>query len=389
MTRRRGLVFWFSIALLMIVISLAGTLMMADDGPMFRHPVSRTPDMESEKAQLSMMQFYVPATSRDGTLTTLEYYADRDGDHQPDELLETRDHAKPLIVSYYDEVPFGVYSTSLSKTNGVTIQSGVELGPEYRRDAFAAFSLDDGKTWKERNLSESALASSFTLSNGTVYPGDVPEVVHSVAGNKILVAWTSKYCAQGSPRYSIKDDLDSDGDGIIDEPLYEDLYDVGGRQGSIDYTTWMHHGTYPFAEVGEIPFSCVWTARGTVQQVTNPQTGALQWGVQWRKAERLTSGKRDAYFLAIDGVEEAGFSLAWQEDPDGLRPGYGEGPGVGWSGSTVNDTGSRDQQAEGRRADDDADPHYRQLQLSVGSCRRQWQSPPRFLLRGLQPQRDT
>lgn len=28
--------------------------------------------------------------------------------------------------------------------------------------------------------------------------------------------------------------------------------------------------------------------------------------------------------------------VAWQEDPEGLRPGYGEGPGVGWSGATVN-----------------------------------------------------
>lgn len=338
--RRQTGIWWF------FSIGLAASLLLvwlatADDGPMFRHPVSRTPDMESEDAQLSMMQFYVPATQRNGELTVLEYYADRDGDNQPDELIETREYAKPLISSYFDEVPLGSYKTSqVTVTSGdlhsIAGASGVEIGPDVRRDAFAAFSLDDGKTWKERNLSESALETSFTLENGIEYPGDVPEVVHSIAGNKILVAWTSKYCAQGSPRYSVKADTDVDGNGELDDPLYPDLFDVAGSQRSIDYTEWLHHGEYPYAEIGEIPFSCVWTARGTLQQVTNPQTGLLQWGVLWRKAERITSGKRDAYYLAIDGVEGAGFVLAWQEDPEGLRPGYGEGPGIGWSGATVN-----------------------------------------------------
>ncbi len=310
----------------------------ADDGPMFRHPVSRTPDMESEDAQLSMLQFYVPATHRSGEPALLEYYADRDGDNKPDELLETREYAKPLVASYFDEVPADAYSTSTSSSS-LSIKSGGEVGPDHHRDAFAAYSLDDGKTWKERNLSESALESSFTLENGIVFPGDVPEVVHAVAGNQILVAWTSKYCKQGSPRYSVKADTDVDGNGELDDPLYPDLFDVAGSQRSIDYAEWMHHGEFPFAHVGEIPFSCVWTARGTLEMVEPGQGSDLTtpvWGVRWRKAERLTSGKRDAYYLAIDGVEGAGFVLAWQEDPEGLRPGYGEGPGVGWSGATVN-----------------------------------------------------
>lgn len=339
--RRPGV--WLAIPLGLVALLLLVIAAVADDGPMFRHPVSRTPDLESEDSQLSMLQLYVPATARDGSPVVLEYYADRDGDNQPDELVETREYAKPLISTYFDEVPLGAYSTSsLSRTGGISriaAASGVEIGPDVRRDAFAAYSLDDGKTWKDRNLSESALESSFTLADGTVYPGDVPEVVHAVAGNKILVAWTSKYCDQGSPRYSVKSDVDVDGNGELDDPLYEDLFDVAGNQGSIDYTEWMHHGQYPFAEVGEIPFSCVWTARGTLQMVEPGQgseaTGPV-WGVLWRKAERLTSGKRDAYYLAIDGVEGVGFALAWQEDPEGLRPGYGEGPGIGWSGATVN-----------------------------------------------------
>jgi hypothetical protein len=32
----------------------------------------------------------------------------------------------------------------------------------------------------------------------------------------------------------------------------------------------------------------------------------------------------------------AGYAIMWQEDPDGLRPGDGAGPGHGWSGATTN-----------------------------------------------------
>jgi hypothetical protein len=48
----------------------------------------------------------------------------------------------------------------------------------------------------------------------------------------------------------------------------------------------MHHGTYPFAEIGEIPFSCVWTARGTVEYLPPGQGSEAEgdvWGVRWRK----------------------------------------------------------------------------------------------------------
>lgn len=292
-----------------------------NDSAIFRKTVSKTPDTESDHAQLSMMQFWVPATAADGSAVTLEY-------ERADGTVMTRDHAKPLVVSFLEEEETGAANYD--------ILTGDEVGIDIRRDAWAAFSLDDGTTWKDGNLSESALETSFTLADGNDYPGDVTQVVHAVAGNKILVAWTSKYADQGSPRYSLKDELDVDGDGDTDEPLYRDLFDVAGNQGSIDYTQWMHHGQYPFAHVGEVPFSAVWTVRGTVEQVANPQTGEMQFGIRWRKPERLTSAKRDAYYLAIDGVEGAGFAISWQEDPEGLRPGYGEGPGVGWSGATVN-----------------------------------------------------
>lgn len=333
---------------LILLIALFALSALADDGPMVRKPISRTPNdtIESEKAQLSMFQFFVPATKSNGERTTISYYADRDGDNKEDELIETREYAKPLLVTYYDDVPLDTKKTK-SLFGGIATNSGSEVGIKIHRDAWASYSFDDGETWKQVNLSESVNESSFDVdtrdpATGEVtgsklpYPGDVPTVMHAIAGNKILVAWASKYCAQGSPMYSIKDVLDHDGDGDVEEPLYEDLFDVAGNQGSIDYYEYMHHGQYPFREVGEIPFSCIWTMRGTIEEVMNTSTGTLQWGIKWRKPERLTSGKRDANYLAMDGVEGAGFVLAWQEDPEGLRPGSGEGPGVGWSGATVN-----------------------------------------------------
>jgi hypothetical protein len=328
----------------------------ADDGAMMRRTIGDTPDLESEHSQLSMMQYYVPATRSSGALVgseydknppasgQLEYYKDDPlvddvNQGERDELVYTRGYAKPLIITFSDEA----HAPELppAAEGDFTIQSGVEVGVEMHREAMGAISLDDGETWKITNLSEGVDETSFTIATGQPYYGDVTDVVHSVAGNKVLVAWASKYCDQGSPRYAVKDEFDLDADGDTDEKLYPDPFGVKGNQRSIDYTTWMHHGDYPFAEVGEVPFSCIWTARGTVEQVL-PGTGSdlpegeEVWGIRWRKPERLTSGRRDAFKLTIDGVEGAGFALAWQEDPEGLRPGYGEGPGIGWSGSTVN-----------------------------------------------------
>ena len=81
----------------MLATLLAG-LVGANDGQMFRRNVSRTPDAETEDALISMMYLYVPAQAADGTLTPVEYY-DAEG-----ALVDTRDYAKPLVVSYIDDV---------------------------------------------------------------------------------------------------------------------------------------------------------------------------------------------------------------------------------------------------------------------------------------------
>ena len=56
----------------------------------------------------------------------------------------------------------------------------------------------------------------------------------------------------------------------------------------------------------------------------------------WFKPERITSGRRDAYIPMVGSARGAGFAIAWQEDPDGLRPGKGKGPGEGWCGAISN-----------------------------------------------------
>ena len=41
-------------------------------------------------------------------------------------------------------------------------------------------------------------------------------------------------------------------------------------------------------------------------------------------------------FPTVGSARGAGFAIAWQEDPAGLRPGKGKGPGEGWSGAISN-----------------------------------------------------
>jgi hypothetical protein len=79
-------------------------------------------------------------------------------------------------------------------------------------------------------------------------------------------------------------------------------------------------------EVYEVPFSCVWTARGIMDTNGN---------VTWHRPMQLTTGVRDSNHIWAEG-SEAGFAITWQEDTTGLRSGKAAGPGEGWSGATTN-----------------------------------------------------
>jgi hypothetical protein len=198
------------------------------------------------------------------------------------------------------------------------------------------------------------------------YPGGVFNIFHASAGNKVLVAWPSRFCSQGQPAYSMTTETGSadpvqqarllaitdfirDGntdlaiEGLpeftspIDADLNDDLYltdafGVQGSQGSIDFAD----EGYP--QAGVVPFGCVWTSRGILLPGDDPRTEEVVEGshMVWTKAERLTSGRRDPNRIEVKAVKNAGFVITWQEDPDGLRPGQGEGPGEGWSGAVAH-----------------------------------------------------
>ena len=307
---------------------------MADDAAVFRRNVSSTALKETENAGLRMMNFYVPAQSSDGTLVyDLQYVVPGTYDvaspidQSNTAVFKTRDEAKPLVAVYNDGYVAGVDNTAFAGHG--------------QRDAFAAVSLDDGATWKRTNLSKSAAKSSFkidgtiTLHDGTVtsdYPGDVIKVVHVTAGNKILVAWQSRYCKTGFPAYTLIPSDDADYTAVVNKVTYQDLFGVRGAQKSVDYATADFKMDDYDRAVGEVPFNCLWAARGTMY-TKDGKTGVL-----WTQPERLTSGVRDVNRIEVASTDplEGGFVITWQEDPDGLLPGSGEGSGEGWAGATAN-----------------------------------------------------
>ena len=90
-------------------------------------------------------------------------------------MIETRYEAKPIVVSYLDEI----------ECTGAF-------------DVFVAISRDDGDTWKRRNLSRTADKSSLLG-----YNGHSEKPMLKVKDNMIFVAWTDKYCRGGRPGYAI------------------------------------------------------------------------------------------------------------------------------------------------------------------------------------------
>jgi hypothetical protein len=277
-------------------------------GNLMKRNISKTPGELSDKAKIEIMPVYVPAQRPDGSATEVIYH-DADG-----EVIETRYEAKPIVVSYLDEI----------QSTGAF-------------DVFVAISRDDGDSWKRRNISKTAAQSSLLG-----YPGHSEKPMLKVKDNMIFVAWTDKYCRGGRPGYAITVCPDTTGDGLPDpcevcrgngdeevcSPDYagddaywqDDIFGVGGPQRTVI------HEDYP--EMGEVPYSCVWTARGVIE----PSTG----DIQWFKPERLTSGRRDAYQLFAGAGEDVAFAIVWQEDPKGLMPGEGDGPGDGWSGANTH-----------------------------------------------------
>jgi hypothetical protein len=331
------------------------TALVADDGQLVRKSMAPSPGntppvpsgyiAEADHAFIDKMSIYVPSQASNGTVVPIDYI------NIDEAVVATHNTAKPLI---------GVYIYGASE--GV---DGVGFVGHGKRDAYAAVSLDDGMTYKVTNLSESAFETSCDSNSanscsvtrddvplfadtGFAYPGDVINIFQATDGKNTLAVWPSRYCRSGSPNYSldadeaierrqaIADYMDIDLDEPSPDDLYLiDMYGVGGSQGSVDYSEDKFEQN---RAVGEVPFACLWSARGQLVMGDDPRTdGAVEASyMRWFKAERLTSGRRDVNRVEAQCVAGAGCAITWQEDPEGLRPGQGEGPGEGWSGAIAN-----------------------------------------------------
>lgn len=268
-----------SVALVLLASPLGaafGDTSGTSNGPLFVRNVSQTPALASSKAKIDGFGFYVPSRNASGLAVDVVY---RDAGGR---LVETRNEARPLISVYTDDA----------------------ADPAAGDDVWAAYSLDDGDTWQRTNLSQAAGRSSFVIDGGG-YPGLVSKPALTLKGNKVLVSWTSSYCDSGFPAYEQMADTDD--------------YAVSAPQRSVDYAL----QGYP--EVGEVPYKCVWATRGLVDK----SDGAIT----WYQPERLTSGARYAMQMASNSAPNAGFVIAWAEDPEGLNPGNARGPGEGWTGA--------------------------------------------------------
>ena len=247
---------------------------------------------------LERIDFSVPARDANGTSIPGTYF-------------------HPIVISYGQQV-VGEYELG---------DGSADIGDPTHRDAlFVAKSLDNGDTWQNVKISNSADKSSTEVTWGEDaslidYYGHIQKPTMAVEGNKILLAWNDKYCPSGNPfNLAISED---------DNKSYpDDFFGVNGTQGSILYTG--EDGGVMTAPNGkkvyEVPFSCVWTAKGIMNAAGD---------VTWHRPMQLTTGVRDSNHIWIEG-SEAGFAMSWQEDTSGLRSGKGAGPGEGWSGATTN-----------------------------------------------------
>lgn len=302
--------------LLLIVCLFFSVTTFAEDGALFVRNVSKTPDLETDHATIRVLYMNVPAQTSAGELIEVEYF-DKEG-----AVVETRDYAKPLVSFYHDGPVVHPEDSGAFPGHG-------------NRDVFGDVSLDDGNTWKTTNLSNSGFRSSFRLKDKTDYPGDTFRLFANSAGNKVLVAWASRYATGGNPNYAMED---ADREALaaylgigVDELYLNDMWGVSGSQNSSDFAD------EDFPTVGEVPYAALWCARGTLEEILD-ENGTATGGYQmvWRQAERLTSARRDVHRIEVGVAGGAGFVLTWQEDPDGLRPGHGEGPGEGWSGAVAH-----------------------------------------------------
>ena len=180
-------------------------------------------------------------------------------------------------------------------------------GIDGRENVYVQTSFDDGATWSARILLSRDAAGNKTggqtittaASFTTTADNNKPNIFAppTTNGPKVIVTWTSAYCPQ-------------------DPTLPNSGPYTSGVQGQ---SALVSGGPVDHA------YYCMWTAI-----TTDPALAT--WTVT-----QLTNGLRDAIGDVIAGnATGTGYALAWQEDPAGLQPGEGEGPGDGGTGATVS-----------------------------------------------------
>ena len=140
-----------------------------------------------------------------------------------------------------------------------------------------------------------------TLGDPSPYPGDIDKANIKTSGPMTVLTWVSKYCPDG------------------------DLA-TAGIQPSVQRAV-----LYVERDNRVIPFSCVWTSYSTNK------------GASWSAPLQLNTGMRDAIMdfsrgsintdPASASYNKGQVGISWQEDPQGLQLGEGDGPGDGASGA--------------------------------------------------------
>ncbi|MEA1989656.1 MAG: choice-of-anchor O protein, partial [Pseudomonadota bacterium] len=141
--------------------------------------------------------------------------------------------------------------------------------------------------------------------------GDSDKPNISNGGSNIMVTWTDKYC----------DALPGDAPPV-------DALPGDALPGDADGETNQRTVSYVTRNNREVPFSCTYGRYATVSGA-----GGITWGTD---PVQLSDGSRDAK-QDVSKVNSLGKSVVtWQEDPQGLMIGGGDGPGHGASGATAN-----------------------------------------------------
>ncbi|QOR62854.1 choice-of-anchor O protein [Sulfurovum sp. ST-21] len=268
----------------------------AADKPFKKNVSSSTDDVASRKLQTSHNTIK--------RLDMVMYETNAAGE------TNTSSRYHPILATYLEHVEGSDYEMG---------DGSADIGdPDNVDKVVASISRDNGKTWKDYNVSNTTGKSSIEVVwNGQTiaYPGDAQKPTMAISGQYVLVAWNDKYCPSGNP-------FNLDGNSTDGYP--DDAFAVNGPQNYIDYEGVVAPNG---KRVYQVPFSCVWTARGIIDETSGE--------IRWHAPMQLTSGTRDSNKIWVAG-SPAGFALAWQEDVLGLKQGEGAGPGDGWSGATTN-----------------------------------------------------